>query len=117
MFLNVRSFFWLRLCGPILGNDPEKIGINITLPKEYFKIVLREEIAENNSTSPLILAFRFPEEGAPEGKEIWDYVCSVDSIEEHTGFNFFSDLDDETEIEIEAKIVLEFWKWSVKLIR
>jgi endonuclease G len=98
------------ICGPILGKNPEKIGINITLPKEYFKIILREEIGENNSISYPLLAFRFPEEGAPDGKAIWDYVCSVDSIEKDTGFDFFPKLEERIETEIEAKINTEMWK-------
>ena len=39
-----------------------------------------------------------------------DCACSVDEVEELTGFDFFSSLDNETEGEVES--VFEFKMWQ-----
>ena len=42
--------------------------------------------------------------------EIWDYAVSIDEIEERTGIDFFSALDDSIENETEKNINLSEWK-------
>ncbi len=107
---NIENETWV-ICGPILGETPKAIGKKITLPKEYFKIILldanNKRIDEDNFK---VIAFRFPEEGVEKKFQLKDFLCSIDSIEESTGIDFFSELADPKEEEIEAKIPLDIWK-------
>ncbi|PLW93395.1 MAG: endonuclease, partial [Marinilabiliales bacterium] len=51
-------------------------------------------------------AFLIPHEEGLKGH--WNYIISVDSLEQFSGYNFFSDLDEEIEEAIE-KEVFEGW--------
>jgi len=47
-------------------------------------------------------------------KDLDYYIVTVDAIEEITGIDFLSDLDDETENKIESKIGIKNFKIKVK---
>ena len=54
------------------------------------------------------MGFIFPNNGTKHN--IQDYVLSVDKVENTTGIDFFSELPDEIEAEIEAYSNFEDWK-------
>lgn len=96
------------IAGTVLGRgEMQKFGPdkNITVPPMFFKIVVTEDAQEN----PKVLAFLLPHQKAPHGL-IHNYLVSVDVIEAMTGLDFFRDLDDATEAELEARDTFDNWR-------
>lgn len=96
------------VAGNVLGRgEMQKIGPDkdITVPPMFFKIVVRED----EQGQPLVLAFLLPHQKVPHGR-LQDYLVPVDIIEAMTGLNFFRDLDDDIEAELEARDTFENWK-------
>lgn len=76
------------------------IGKNkIFIPSHYFKIILE---TENPSEGYDIIAFAIPNWEA-DMTELSGYLMSVDNIENITGMDFFSELDDAIEVPLESK--------------
>ena len=86
-------------CGPIYDKRrPKRIGANkIAVPDRFFKVVLIY-----NRKDPMALGFLFP--NAAHSQDLSNYQVTVDSIEQITGFDFFSKVPDSTEKRIEAEI-------------
>ncbi len=82
--------------GPVLTDGPyETIGPNeVSVPKQYFKVFLDVVLPEMKA-----VAFIVPNERS--NASIYDYMVSVDRVEEVTGLDFFWVLDDETEAQLE----------------
>ena len=81
----------------------------ITVPAYTWKILLflpeGEKDAERIAEEAEVIAVCVPNiKGCGQNGSWPQYVCSIDFIEEITGFDFFSELPDELEAEIEAGI-------------
>ena len=68
----------------------------------FYKIVIEEQ------TSSKVLAFLFPHQRVAHG-EIEDFLVSIDVIESLTGFDFFPNLEEHLESEIEDRDTSENW--------
>lgn len=85
----------------------------VAIPDALFKIVIKG--SESHPDRPDVLAFLYPQIGpsyygrAPYPHQ--NYLVSVDTIEEMTGLDFFTSLDDEVEDELEAE--KKEWLWPV----
>ncbi len=93
--------------GVVLGpGELEKIGPqkNIAVPPMFFKIVVREVTGK-----PVALAFLFPHQRKRHGA-IENFLVSVDVVEQLTGLDFFHELDDAVEAELEATDTFENWE-------
>lgn len=93
--------------GTVLGRgEMEKAGPNnnITVPPMFFKIAVRDDKDGN----PIVLAFLVPHHKEPHG-DVEDYLVSVDIIEAMTGLDFFRELDDRVEEELENRDTSENW--------
>lgn len=94
--------------GPVLEKpsaEYSSIGSNkVAVPEFFYKALL----SKSNNGDTIMAAFIMPNKKC-EG-EIWDYAVSVDEIEERTGIDFFSALDDSIENETEKNINLSEWK-------
>lgn len=92
------------VAGPIFYDGVKTtFGDNeIAIPDAFFKVVLCL-----NGT-PKALGFVFPNEDAKH--DLNYYVVTVDEVEEITGLDFFSSLDDEVENDVESKSDLSMWK-------
>ena len=94
--------------GPVLEKpsaEYSSIGSNkVAVPEFFYKALL----SKSNNGDTIMAAFIMPNQKC-EG-EIWDYAVSVDEIEERTGIDFFSALDDSIENETEKNINLSEWK-------
>ncbi len=92
------------VAGPIFEYDERHcFGINkIPIPDAFFKVILC------TSGNPKALGFIFPNNGTQHNMH--DYVFSVDEVEYTTGFDFFSELPDDTEADVEAHSNLEDWR-------
>ncbi|WP_033135254.1 DNA/RNA non-specific endonuclease [Aeromonas finlandensis] len=84
------------ITGPIFYGSEDSIGNGVRIPSEYFKIVLDH----NNMEA---IAFILPQENIPPS-EIANYRVSVHEVEEKTNLDFFSDLSQEQQDELEADV-------------
>ena len=83
-----------------------KIGVNnVSVPDKYYKIVF-------DSDTQSVVAFVMP--NSRIDKNLKDYVVSVDYIENITGIDFLSELDDKLENQIESSVDLSKWDFSKK---
>lgn len=93
------------VCGPVLrGLSHKTIGQRsrrITVPEAFYKVVLR------TGKHPAAIGFIYENVGSRQPMR--QAVCSVDEIEQLTGIDFFSALDDDIENRIEAKSDLSDW--------
>ena len=91
--------------GPILRNHIESIGLNnVTVPSFFYKIVF-------SKSNDKMIAFLMPNKKI--SNDLKYYVKSVDYIENLTGIDFFYQLDDEIEKELESQINLKEWKFKI----
>lgn len=89
--------------GPILTDDMETIGKRqIAVPKEFFKVLLAPNVSK-----PRAIAFIYPNKSANGPLSM--YAVSVDKVEQLTGLDFFSALDDEVETRVEASENIARW--------
>lgn len=90
--------------GPIFYNGitktmgPNKVGV----PDAFFKVVLCME------KGPKALGFVIPNKS--QTQDLDSYILSVDEVEEITGFDFFYNLPDDIESDIESKSNINYWK-------
>jgi endonuclease G len=86
--------------GPIFPKQPKKIGKNeVTVPSSYYKIIY--------DTQKQMVGFIMPNDKCL--LELNDYCTTVDSIESVTKIDFFKDMDDQLEKQLESKFDLQFW--------
>lgn len=88
------------ITGPIFDSDPQTIGPEgrkIPIPSSCFKILV---FKRGFSGTINAIAFRFPQE--PEKKELLDFVTTVDELEEATGLDFFPELSESKQNNLES---------------
>ncbi len=86
--------------GPILNGEVEKVG-KLFVAKYFYKIIL----ADNEKA----IAFIF--ENGKDKSSIEKFAVSIDQVESLTGIDFFSELPDELEDEIEARSDSSLWSF------
>ncbi|MCB0457259.1 MAG: DNA/RNA non-specific endonuclease [Flavobacteriaceae bacterium] len=109
-YLEQKVRFWAEkydglyvVTGGVLKEGLSTMGEEeVSVPEEFFKIVL-DASGENYK----VLAFLIPNEKTT--KSFYDFVVSVDEIEEKTGIDFFSALPDAIEDSLESQIDLKSW--------
>jgi endonuclease G len=102
------------ITGPVIyHNKPlkwlgEEGEVPVAIPHAFFRIVVRQR-----NGLPHVLAFIYPQEGiAYKRRSAYDhtpYLTSVDIIEALTGLDFFPDVPDHIETEIEQVIQTRLW--------
>ena len=89
--------------GGVLKGDMGAIGNEqVAVPNQFYKIVLD---ASNGETK--LVAFLIPHEASD--KPLFDFVVTVDTIEDLTGIDFFPELNDAIEDKIESSKTYESW--------
>jgi len=98
-----KSFEIIVVTGGLLNDgNLEKIGPNnVSVPKEFFKIIYAPK--ENE-----MIGFILPNQKVLDG--IWNYVMTVDEIEEITCIDFFIELDENIESSLEGKFDIKKWQ-------
>ncbi len=95
------------ICGPVLTDRmPRSIGEDgrkIPVPERFFKVVLSPY-----TNPPRGIGFVM-NNGAVEGG-VQGAAVSIDQVEEITGFDFFAELPDEIENEVEAQCAYHEWQ-------
>lgn len=95
------------VAGPIYEpTDKERIGrAGVRVPSAFYKVMIAPYLDK-----PRGIAFVYPNMSAPGNME--NYVMTIDDVEKLTGFDFFYELPDEIENEIES--VSSFREWNRK---
>ena len=90
--------------GPILEDSLPTIGENkVSIPKYYYKVILEYK---RNSTKAI--GFILPNEKL--SFPLNNFIVSVDSVEQITGIDFFHQLPDTIESEIEKSVCASCWE-------
>ena len=92
------------VCGPIVYPDYSTIGNehSIAVPSAFYKVFLRK-----TASSWASIGFVFQNE--PGHKPLLTYVASVNEIEELTGIDFFYNLPDDIEEQVESDYDISYW--------
>ena len=92
------------ITGPLLEPNLPTIGSNrVSIPEAYFKALL-------DITNPSIEGIAFLLENKPSNKPLKTFASTIDSLESITGINFFVNLEDDVENEIENSLNMSHWK-------
>lgn len=98
--------FWV-VTGPIFAESPNTIKkTKVAIPKAFYKILIKPNTPERPTTA---LAFVFPQ-NAKANADLMSFVTSIDDIEQQTGIDFFSKLEDDVEDALEAGKTPEAWR-------
>lgn len=91
------------ITGGVLSKGLPTIGYeNVAIPDYFYKILW----SKNNGKLQMI-AFLIPHQKTEQS--IYDFVISVDAIESRTGIDFFKNLEDNLENELEKKTDYKDW--------
>ncbi|MBL4650572.1 MAG: DNA/RNA non-specific endonuclease [Aureispira sp.] len=108
----IRKHVWVKneqlyvITGPVFDEKMETItqGPNVvSIPKRFYKVILDLTGDEKKA-----IAFVMPNELCKQA--MVSYAVSVDAVEEMTGLDFFSNLDESLEKELESSF--DFSKWE-----
>ncbi|RSK42043.1 DNA/RNA non-specific endonuclease [Mangrovimonas spongiae] len=91
------------ITGGVLKGNMKVIGDErVSVPNQFYKIVM-----DYNDGNPKALAFLMPHHNS--AKPLYHFVVSIDSLENLTGIDFFSELDDVLENKLEASSSYKNW--------
>ena len=91
--------------GGVLNEQLKTIGNeNVTVPNYFYKILL-----DNQNGNTKMTAFLVPHKES--NKPLYEFVVSVDTIEQLTGIDFFSQLEDQKENSLEANTNYKNWSF------
>lgn len=110
--LEQKTRYWAKkynhlfvVTGGILENNLPTIGDEkVAVPNHFYKILL-------DYTQPEIkaIAFLFPHKESD--KPLYDFVVSIDELEQKTGIDFFPNLPDDIEQKLEASSSYKGWSF------
>ena len=97
--------------GPVLTDGPyETIGENkVVVPKQCYKALL--VIDEEGNVHAIAMSIP---QTAGKKESLSKYLMSIDDLEMLTGLDFFYELDDEIENEVEASYDVDYWPASFR---
>lgn len=78
---------------------------NVSVPNQFYKVLI-----DNNSGKIKMIAFLIPHKNS--NKPLYEFVVSVDELEELTGIDFFPALDDVVENKLEASSSYKEWSFN-----
>jgi endonuclease G len=99
------------ITGPVFDDKTERLLSDwmVEIPDAFYKIYATEDASGKPSAS---LAFLVPQN--VNGQEsLAQFVTSIDSIEAQTGIDFFAELDDRAEAQLEAAVEPMPWNLQV----
>jgi len=107
-----RDDLWI-IAGPNFSENPPHVeGTNVHVPAGFYMLIAdRYYHPDLHRDTYHVIAFAFPNEGAAlEGKSLSDFVKTVDQIEDLTKLDFFSELNDAEEGDLESSAA-DFDTW------
>ena len=91
------------MTGGVLKENLQGIGDeNVSVPEDFYKIIID---ASNGNFKAI--AFLIPNK--PTNRSFYEYVVTIDSIEDVTGIDFFPNLSKDIQDKIEKSIDLKAW--------
>lgn len=96
--------------GPVFQPPVEKLPSGVPIPSHYYKIIADEKDGELR-----VLAF-LVEQRCPPYTRIKTRLVSVDVIEELTGLDFFPDLPEAVQTDLESRPATRLWPWLLPAI-
>jgi endonuclease G len=105
-FTKLAGKVWV-ITGPVFTGSTERLSSSwrVEIPDAFYKMYITE--AQLNQPAK-VLAFLVPQ--TVNGHEsLAQFVTSIDNIEAQTGLDFFSDLDDVIENQLEASVEPQAW--------
>ncbi|WP_353778922.1 DNA/RNA non-specific endonuclease [Winogradskyella sp. 3972H.M.0a.05] len=105
--------YWARkydgvfvVTGGILEDGLQSIGEEqVTVPKQFYKVLI-----DYNKGNPKVLAFLMDHKGSD--KPLYEFVVSVDDIEALTKIDFFPQLSDDIEEQLESSSSYKDWSFN-----
>jgi len=91
------------IVGPVFDNEAKTLRCGVEIPVAFYRVFLDEENGQ-----PRMLALVVPQ-GAKAGDTLERYLTSVNMVEELTGVDFFSELEDTLEERLEAEVPSKPW--------
>lgn len=92
------------------GKTNPKSKNGLVVPQYYYMAILAEKDGKLQA-----IGFYVPHSedlpAKPTTEDLQKYTCSIDYLEEQTGLDFFCNLMDTIEDEVEASFRLEDWQW------
>jgi len=90
--------------GGVLEQGLKTIGSeNVSVPNMFYKVVV-----DLSNDEPQAVAFLIPNKDTSDS--YFNYVVSIDTIEERTGIDFFPNMDESAEKNMERSTSLKHWK-------
>ncbi|WP_054851826.1 DNA/RNA non-specific endonuclease [Olleya sp. ITB9] len=110
--LEQKTRYWAKkydgvfvVTGGILKGKMKTIGAEkVAVPNQFYKVLI-----DNNSGQTKVIAFLMDHQESD--LPLYKFVTSVDEIEQLTGIDFFSELDDDTEDKLEASSSYKGWSF------
>lgn len=94
------------ITGGVLNGKMKTIGDeNVSVPNQFYKVLI-----DNNTGKTKMIAFLIPHKDS--NKPLYEFVVSVDTIEKLTGIDFFPELDDAIENQLEASSSYKGWSFN-----
>lgn len=105
--------YWARkydgvfvITGGVLKGNMKAIGDeDVSVPNQFYKVLI-----DNNSGKTKMIAFLMPHKDS--NLPLYKFVVAVDEVEELTGIDFFSELDDTIENKLEASSSYKGWSFN-----
>lgn len=104
------SEVWV-ITGPVFEGSIEKLDSGVPIPSHYYKIM-----ADENGGELRVLAFLI-ESDCPPYTRLKKRLVSVDEIEALTGLNFFPELPESVQLQIETEPAGRLWPWIRPMLR
>lgn len=96
------------ITGGVLESELRTIGHEeVAVPNYFYKVLLD---VDNESKEVKMIAFLVPHEASSQ--PLYEFVVSVDELEQLTGINFFPNLPDAIEINLESKSDYKSWSFN-----
>ena len=91
--------------GGVLKGNMKAIGYEqVSVPNQFYKVLI-----DTNSGKIKMIGFLIPHKNS--NKPLYEFVVSVDSIEQLTGIDFFPELEDNLEEKLEASNSYKDWSF------
>ena len=98
--------FWV-VTGPIFSASPKTIARSgVAIPEAFFKILVKPA---HEKAPAKALAFIFPQDAKPKAS-LMTFLTTIDDIENKTHIDFFTQLDDSVEAELESGTTPDLWR-------
>lgn len=108
--LEQKTRYWAKkydgvyvVTGGVLKNGLKAIGDErVSVPEQFYKVIL-----DKKNGAYYAIAFLIPNE--PSDKSFFDYIVTIDTVEKKTGIDFFPNLPEAIQRQIEESIDLKTW--------